>query len=172
MDKDIDGGCSVLMEALGLSKLRWTQASASEVSATDLADGTCGDVDVDRSGVGRVKLRGVDDLVEEEEALAPVSSAPTMTSARRSSRIRDRSRSQRRTRLVSDGKGMFVGVVRNVEQKHFCKGIDCRFSYKNIGEKADVVGYCLWCDSEKMQKAMERGVARARVPKKGLQFFL
>ena len=73
--------------------------------------------------------------------------------------------------LVSDGNGMFVGVVRNVEQKHFCKGIDCRFSYKNIGEKADVVGYCLWCDSDKMQKAMECVFARSRVPKKGLQFF-
>ena len=48
-----------------------------------------------------------------------------MTSVRRSSRLRDRSRSQRRARLVSDGKGMFVGVVRNVQQKHFCKGIDC-----------------------------------------------
>ena len=52
IDNDIDGGCSVLMEAVGLSKLRWTQASAIEVGATDLADGTCGDVDVDRSGAG------------------------------------------------------------------------------------------------------------------------
>ena len=34
--------------------------------------------------------------------------------------------------------------------------MDCKFSYKNIGEKADVVGYCLWCDSDKMQKTMER----------------
>ena len=40
------------MEAVGLSKLRWAQASASEEGATDLADGTCGDVDVDRSGAG------------------------------------------------------------------------------------------------------------------------
>ena len=155
------------------AKLRWAQASASEVGATDLADGTCGDVDVDRSGAGGVKLRGVDDSVEEEEeALAPASSAPTMTSVRRSSRIRDRSRSRRRARLVSDGKGMFVGVLRKVQQKHFCKGIDCRFSYKNIGEKADVVGYCLWCDSDKMQKAMECGMARARVPKKDYSFFM
>ena len=52
IDNDIDGGCSVLMEAVGLSKLRWAQASASEEGATDLADGTCGDVDVDRSGGG------------------------------------------------------------------------------------------------------------------------
>ena len=34
------------------AKLRWAQASASEEGATDLADGTCGDVDVDRSGAG------------------------------------------------------------------------------------------------------------------------
>ena len=105
----------MLMEAVGLSKLRWAQASASEVGAADLADGTRGAVGVGRSGAGGVKLRGVDDSVEEEEeALAPASSAPTMTSVRRSSRIRDRSRSQRRARLVSDGKGMFVGVVRYV----------------------------------------------------------
>ena len=75
--------------------LRWAQASASEVGVTDLADGTRGDVDVGRNGAGRVELRGVDDSVEEEEALAPVSSAPATTSASRSSRIRDRSRSQR-----------------------------------------------------------------------------
>ena len=99
------------------------------------------------------------------------SSAPMMTSVRRSSMIRDRSRWQRRARLVSDGKGMFVGVVRNVQQKHFCKGIDCRFSYKNIGEKADVVGYCLWCDSDKMQKAMESKYTRETPVKKGLQLF-
>ena len=74
---------------------REPQASASEVGPRDFADGTRADVDVGRSGAGRVKLRGVDDSVEEEEALAPVSSAPTTTSARRSSRIRDRSRSQR-----------------------------------------------------------------------------
>ena len=66
IDNDIDGGCSVLMEAVGLSKLRWAQASASEVGAADLADGTRGGVDVGRSGAGGVKLRGVDDLVEEE----------------------------------------------------------------------------------------------------------
>ena len=99
------------------------------------------------------------------------SSAPMMTSVRRSSMIRDRSRWQRRARLVSDGKGLFVGVGSNVQQKQFCEGIACRFSYKNIGEKADVVGYCLWCDSDKMQKAMECVFARSRVPKKGLQFF-
>ena len=94
-----------------------------------------------------------------------------MTSVRRSSRLRDRSRSQRRARLVSDGKGMLVGVGRNVQQKQFCKGIDCRFSYKNIGEKADVVGYCLWCDSDKMQKAMESTYTRETPVKKGLQLF-
>ena len=86
------------------AKLRWAQASASEVGARDLADGTRDDVDAARSGAGRVRLCGVDDLVEEEEALAPASSAATMTSVRRSSRIRDRSRSQRRARLVSDCK--------------------------------------------------------------------
>ena len=48
--------------------------------------------------------------------MAPASSAPTMTSVRRSSRIRDRSRPQRRARLVSDGKGMFVGVVQRYEK--------------------------------------------------------
>ena len=89
------------------------------------------------------------------------SSAATTTNARRSSRIRDRSRSQRPGCLVSQDKGMFAGVVGNAKQKHFCKGIDCRFSYKNIGEKADVVGYCLWCDSDKMQKAMETRHRRA-----------
>ena len=77
------------------NELRWAQACASEVGVTDLADGTRGDVDVGRNGAGRVKLRVVNGLVEEGEALAPVSSAPTTTSARRSSRIRDRSRSQR-----------------------------------------------------------------------------
>ena len=56
----------MLMEAVGLSKLRWAQASASEVGAADLADGTRGGVDVGRSGAGGVKLRGVDDSVEEE----------------------------------------------------------------------------------------------------------
>ena len=57
------------------AKSRWAQASASEVGATDLADGTRGAVDVGRSGAGGVKLRGVDDSVEEEEeeALAPTS---------------------------------------------------------------------------------------------------
>ena len=66
IDNDIDGGCSVLMEAVGLSKLRWAQASASEVGAADLSDGTRGGVDVGRSGAGGVKLRGVYDSVEEE----------------------------------------------------------------------------------------------------------
>ena len=61
------------MEAVGLSKLRWAQASASELGATDLADGTRGAVDVGRNGAGRAELRGVDDSVEEEEALVPVS---------------------------------------------------------------------------------------------------
>ena len=83
------------------AKSRLAQASASEVGATDVVDGTRRAVDVGRSGAGGVKLRGVDDSVEEEEALAPASSAPTMTSLRRSSRIRDRFRSQRRARLVS-----------------------------------------------------------------------
>ena len=100
------------------NELRWAQACASEVGVTDLADGTRGDVDVGRNGAGRVELRGVDDSVEEEEALAAASSAPTTTNARCSSRIRDRSRSQRRARLVSQGKGMFAGVVRNAKQTH------------------------------------------------------
>ena len=33
------------------------------------------------------------------------------------------------------------------------------------------MGYCLCCDSDKMQKAMECVFARSRIPKKGLQFF-
>ena len=49
--------------------------------------------------------------------------------------------------------------------------MDRRFSYKNIGEKACVVVYCLWCDSDRMQKAMEDGRRRAELSKKGLQFF-
>ena len=93
------------------------------------------------------------------------SSAPTMTSVRRSSIIRDRSRSQWRARLVSDCKGIFVGVVRNVPQKYFCRGIDIRFSYRNIGEKADVVGYCFWCESDIMLKAMETHHGRAKCRK-------
>ena len=48
------------------AKSRLAQASASEVGATYLADGTRGVVDVGRSGAGGVKLRGVDDSVEEE----------------------------------------------------------------------------------------------------------
>ena len=100
------------------------------------------------------------------------SSAPMMTSVRRSSMIRDRSRWQRRARLVSDGKGLFVGVGSNVQQKQFCEGIACRFSYKNIGEKAYVVGYWLWCDRDKMQKAMENKYSRETPVKKGLQFFM
>ena len=95
-----------------------------------------------------------------------------MTSVRRSSMIRDRSRWQRRARLVSDGKGVFVCVGRNVQQKQFCEGIACRFSYKNIGEKAYVVGYWLWCDRDKMQKAMENKYSRETPVKKGLQFFM
>ena len=135
------------------AKLRWAQASASEVSATDLADCIrC-----------RVKLRGVDDSVEEEEALAPVSSAPTTTSVCCSSRIRDRSRSQRGASRIRD---------QSRPQKHFCKGVDCKFSYKNIGEKADVVGCCLWCDSDEMQKAMENRYRRSWLARKGIQFFL
>ena len=43
---------------------RLIRASASEVGARDLADGTRDDVDVARSGAGRVRLRGVDDSVE------------------------------------------------------------------------------------------------------------
>ena len=115
----------------------------------------------------------IDDVFSEvfECGRESTSSADTSRNVRRSSRIRDRSRSQRPGCLVSQDKGMFAGVVGNAKQKHFCKGIDCRFSYKNIGEKADVVGYCLWCDSDKMQKAMECVFARSRVPKKGLQFF-
>ena len=58
------------------------------------------------------------------------------------------------------GKGMFAGVVRNVKEKHFCKGIDCRFSYEYIGEKSSVVGYCLWCERDKMQKVMGIGSCR------------
>ena len=54
----------MLMEAVGLSKLRWAQASASEVGAIDLADGTRGAVDDGRSGAGGVKLRGVDDRLK------------------------------------------------------------------------------------------------------------
>ena len=52
------------------AKSRLAQASASEVGATYLADGTRGVVDVGRSGAGGVKLRAVDDSVEEEEFLA------------------------------------------------------------------------------------------------------
>ena len=97
------------------------------------------------------------------------SSASTATNPHRSPRIRDCSCSQRCACSVSQGKGMFVGVVRNAEQKYFCKGIDCRFSYEYIGEKADAVGYCLWCDSDRMQKTMESYYDRH--VKKGLQFF-
>ena len=77
-----------------------------------------------------------------------------MTSVRRSSMIRDRSRWRRRTRLVS--------VVGNAQQRQFCKGIDIRFSYRNIGEKADVVGYCLRFESDKMLKAMETHHGRVK----------
>ena len=39
------------------------------------------------------------------------------------------------------GKGMFAGVGRYANQKHFCKGIDCRLSYKNIGENNSLSGF-------------------------------
>ena len=58
-------------------------------------------------------------------------------------------------------------ATRNAEQKHSCKGIDCRFSYEYIGEKAGVVGYCVWCDSDKMVKAMENQYLRYRHVEKG-----
>ena len=73
--------------------------------------------------------------------------------------------------LVSLGKGMFASVVRNGKENDLCRGIDCRFSDEYIGEKADVVGYCLWCDSEQMRKAMESKCLRNSHVKKGLQFF-
>ena len=66
---------------------------------------------------------------------------------------------------------MFACVVRNVKENDLCRGIDCRFSDEYIGEKVDVVGYCLWCDSEKMLKAMENRFLRYRHVKEGLQFF-
>ena len=66
---------------------------------------------------------------------------------------------------------MFAGVVRQGKQNDVCKGIGCRFSDEYIGEKAEVVGYCVWCDSLKMQKAMEHMWLRDRLVKKGLQFF-
>ena len=44
-----------------ISNFRLIRASASEVGARDLADGTRDDVDVARSGAGRVRLRGVDE---------------------------------------------------------------------------------------------------------------
>ena len=56
-------------------EVRAAQASAREVGPTDLADGTRGGVDVGRRGAGRVKLRGVGDSVEVEEASAPVASS-------------------------------------------------------------------------------------------------
>ena len=61
------------------------------------------------------------------------------TNAHRSLRIRDRSRLQRCGCLVSRGKGMFAGVVRNGKQNDLCKGMDCRFSDEYIREKAVVV---------------------------------
>ena len=66
---------------------------------------------------------------------------------------------------------MFAGVVRQGKQNDVCKGIGCRFSDEYIGEKAEVVGYCLWCDSDKMQKTMESNFLRNSHVKKGLQFF-
>ena len=63
------------------------------------------------------------------------SSAPMMTSVRRSSMIRDRSRWQRRARLVSDGKGVFVCVGRNVQQKQFCEGIACSLATRTLDRK-------------------------------------
>ena len=61
---------------------------------------------------------------------------------------------------------LFVGRVSassapaTAKQQYLCKGVDCRFSYEYIGEKVDVVGYCLWCDSEKMLEAMENRFTR------------
>ena len=100
------------------------------------------------------------------------SSASRTTNAHRSFRIRDRSRLQRCGCLVSQGKGMFAGVVRNVKENDLCRGIDCRFSDEYIGEKADAVGYCLWCDSDTMQKIMESKFLRNSHVKKALQFFM
>ena len=99
------------------------------------------------------------------------STVATTTNARRSSRIRDRSRSQRPGCLLSQGKGVFTGVVGSAEHKYFCKGVDCRFSHEYIGEKAVAVGYCLWCDGDKMEKAMENNGLRDRHVKRGLQSF-
>ena len=56
--------------------------------------------------------------------------------------------------LGESGKGMFAGVVGNVKEKHFCKGVDCRFSYENIGEKSSVVGYCFFCDRDKVRNVI------------------
>ena len=53
--------------------------------------------------------------------MAPASSAPKTTNVHCSCRIRDRSRSQRPGCLVSQGKGMFAGVVGNAKQKHFAR---------------------------------------------------
>ena len=44
-----------------ISNFRLIRASASEVGARDLADGTRDDVVAARSGAGRVRLRGVDE---------------------------------------------------------------------------------------------------------------
>ena len=82
----------------------------------------------------------------------------------RSCRIRDRCRSRRCGCLVSRGKGMFSGVVRNAEETDLCRGVVCRFSYEYIGEKADAEGYCLWCDSDKLWEKMETRNGRAVIP--------
>ena len=66
---------------------------------------------------------------------------------------------------------MFAGVLRNAKENDLCKGIDCRFSEEYIGEKVDVVGYCFWCDGDKMRKVMGNGLLRSRHVEKGLQFF-
>ena len=66
---------------------------------------------------------------------------------------------------------MCACVVRNVKENDLCRGIECRFSDEYIGEKVNVVGYCLWCDGDKMRKVMGNGLLRSRHVEKGLQFF-
>ena len=65
----------------------------------------------------------IDDVFSEvfECGRESTSSADTSRNVRRSSRIRDRSRSQRPGCLVSQDKGMFAGVVGNAKQKHFAR---------------------------------------------------
>ena len=68
---------------------------------------------------------------------------------------------------------MCAGVVRNGKQNDLCKGMDCRFSDEYIREKADVVGYCVWCDSDKMQGTMESKFLRnSHVKKKDYSCFM